>query len=130
MNTSLYWDFQICIRSAASFLEKIDNGLLSAEVYSVSKMELFTEVVNRLKLWTIFAKISILDFWRGSEYASFCLKNTDKKYSTYNGRYIVLKAIYKWIFRKGNILLQKKKISFFCFWFSIQTRKDLALVKF
>ena len=40
-------------RSAASFFEKIDNGLLSAETYSeprqTSKTELFTKIVNGLK---------------------------------------------------------------------------------
>ena len=46
-----------------------------------------------------------------------------------NGRYIVVSIVIE--NRKGNnILLQKKKITFFFFRFSFQTRKDLALVKF
>ena len=44
-----------------------------------------------------------------------------------NGRYIVVNIVIE--NRKGNILRRKKKITFFFFRFSFQTRKDLALVK-
>ena len=33
-------------------------------------MEFFVQIVNGLKLRTIFKKISILDIWHGSGYAS------------------------------------------------------------
>ena len=56
-------------------------------------MVLFTKIFNRLKLWTIFAKSSVLDLWWGSEYACFYLKHLGKEYS----RYITVKDIYKWI---------------------------------
>ena len=35
-----------------------------------SKMELFAKVVKNARVFTIFAKTSILDIWQGSEYAS------------------------------------------------------------
>lgn len=74
-------------RSAASlFFEEINNGSLSAQVYSepspASKLELFTKIDNRLKPRTTFTKGSILDFWWGSEYSSSCLKHSDKEDNT------------------------------------------------
>ena len=43
-------------------------------------MELFMEIVDSLKPWTIFAKSFILDVLWGSEYAPD-LKHFDKEYS-------------------------------------------------
>ena len=57
-----------------------------AEAYSepsrTSTMELFMKIVNGLNPWTIFPKSSILDIWRGSEYATD-LKHSDKEYSSW-----------------------------------------------
>ena len=40
------------------------------ELCKVSKMESFAKIVNGFKPLTIFAKLSILDVWLGSEYTS------------------------------------------------------------
>ena len=44
-------------------------------------MQYFAKIVDDQNPSTIFAKSSILDAWRGSEYASD-LKPSDKEYST------------------------------------------------
>ena len=44
----------------------------SEEPCQISKTELFATIVNGWRLLTISAKSFILDFWRDSEYASWC----------------------------------------------------------
>ena len=45
-----------------------------SEYFQTSKMEPFAKTVN-----AVFAKISILDIWQGSEYASGCLTVLEKE---------------------------------------------------
>ena len=52
------------IKFPAIFLEAY------SEACQTSKMELFAKTINGWKSLTIFAKISILDVWQGSEYTS------------------------------------------------------------
>ena len=42
----------------------------NSKLCQTSQMELFTKIVKHWKSLIIFAKISILDVWQGSEYAS------------------------------------------------------------
>ena len=60
--------------------------MLFAEGYSestqTSEIKLFTEIVDSIKPWTVFAKRFILDVWRGYEYTSSS-KHSDKEYSTW-----------------------------------------------
>ena len=48
---------------------KNNRGVIRAEPCQLSKMGLFTKILNGQKPCTIFAKTSILDVWQDSEYA-------------------------------------------------------------
>ena len=56
-----------------------------SEHYQTSKIELFSKIVNSFYSLTIFAKSSILDVWKGSEYTSLnqTIKNRKNKQTTY-----------------------------------------------
>ena len=66
-------DNKILIFKNSLFSGSEQNAHFS-ETYSgycqISKMECLEKVVNGFELLTIFAKLSILDVWQGSEYGS------------------------------------------------------------
>ena len=55
-----------------SFLTKSLLGSeANSEPWQTSKMELLVKIAKNKNSFTIFVKISILDVWQDSEYASF-----------------------------------------------------------
>ena len=51
----------------------MDYTKVYSELYQISKMELFLEIVSDKQTLYISAKNSILDVWQGSEYTSTAL---------------------------------------------------------